>query len=245
METWAGLRPGLHLSLGIWMMIAALTLQNAKAEIICASCPSPVQLRLENSQQDIRTDLTEEPSTLKDIRVELKELEDADHNTGVDGDHKTGVPGDAPLFFQDVSLDRVTTKEDPSGSSRESHSGSVKRGRKPRVMGEDATLRREKRSGPEFVELRESRWAGRTGVEAGAPGNRGSLLDGQKQGMSDFRWSRDEEKGNTRQDDPKITSSTFALTGDSAHNHAVVYWSGQNSSVSNHASVLCPALFRD
>lgn len=225
-------------------MIAALTLQNAKAEIICASCSSPVQLHLENSQLGIRTDLTEEASTLKDIRGELKELEDTDHNTGVDGDHKTGVSGDAPLFFQDVSLDRVTTKEDPSGSSRESHSGSVRRGRKPE-MDEDATLRREKRSGPEFVELRESRWAGRTGMEAGAPENRGSLLDGQKQGMSDFRWSRDEERGNTRQDDAKITSSTFALTGDSAHNHAVVYWSGQNSSVSNHALVLCPALFRD
>ncbi|XP_062390087.1 VPS10 domain-containing receptor SorCS1-like [Sardina pilchardus] len=36
---------------------------------------------------------------------------------------------------------------------------------------------------------------------------------------------------NSRQDELKLTSSTFALTGDSAHNQAMVHWSGQNSSV--------------
>uniref|UniRef100_A0A8C4HCM6 PKD domain-containing protein n=1 Tax=Dicentrarchus labrax TaxID=13489 RepID=A0A8C4HCM6_DICLA len=96
--------------------------------------------------------------------------------------------------------------------------------------GEDAALRRARRSGPEFAEFSESGWAGRTGMD-GAPEDRGSLLDGHRQGRSEFRWNRDEGRGNNRQDEPKLTSSTFALTGDSAHNHAVVYWSGQNSSV--------------
>uniref|UniRef100_A0A3B4Y444 VPS10 domain-containing receptor SorCS3-like n=1 Tax=Seriola lalandi dorsalis TaxID=1841481 RepID=A0A3B4Y444_SERLL len=212
-------------------MIAALTLQNAKAEITCASCPSPVQLHLEKLQLGMRTDPTEEPSTLKNIRVEFKELGFTDQNTGVDDYHETGFfVEDVPLFPQDVSLDGVTTKEDTPGSSEESHRGSVKKEREPE-MGEDAALRRAKRSGPEFTEFSETRWTGRTGVDGGAPESRGSLLDGQKQGRSDFRWNRDEGKGNTRQDDPKLTSNTFALTGDSAHNHAVVYWSGQNSSV--------------
>uniref|UniRef100_A0A6Q2Y5X8 PKD domain-containing protein n=1 Tax=Esox lucius TaxID=8010 RepID=A0A6Q2Y5X8_ESOLU len=58
----------------------------------------------------------------------------------------------------------------------------------------------------------------------------GPLLDGQRLGRSEFKWTRDEGRGTSR-DDPKLTSTTFALTGDSAHNHAVVYWSGQNSSV--------------
>ncbi|KAK7930696.1 hypothetical protein WMY93_007091 [Mugilogobius chulae] len=85
-------------------------------------------------------------------------------------------------------------------------------------------LRREKRS--DFADLS---WSG--GADFSASEDRGALLDGQKQSRSDFRWNRDDGKGNTRKDEPKLSSSTFALTGDSAHNHAVVYWSGQNSSV--------------
>ncbi|XP_072319342.1 VPS10 domain-containing receptor SorCS3 [Eucyclogobius newberryi] len=85
-------------------------------------------------------------------------------------------------------------------------------------------LRRVKRS--DFADLS---WSG--GPDFSASEDRGTLLDGQKQSRSDFRWNRDEGKGNNRKDEPKLSSSTFALTGDSAHNHAVVYWSGQNSSV--------------
>ncbi|XP_048104276.1 LOW QUALITY PROTEIN: VPS10 domain-containing receptor SorCS1 [Alosa alosa] len=49
---------------------------------------------------------------------------------------------------------------------------------------------------------------------------------------SDSRWRGDERRmANSRQDELKLTSSTFALTGDSAHNQAMVHWSGQNSSV--------------
>ncbi|CAB1441775.1 unnamed protein product [Pleuronectes platessa] len=197
-------------------MIAALTLQNAKAEITCSSCPSPVQLHLEKLQMGMRTDPTEEPSDL-----ELKELGVSGQNTGVDDE-------DVPMFPQHVSLDGVRTKGETPGQSGESHGGRVN-DREPE-LGEDAALRRTRRSGPEFAEFSESRRTGRTGVDAGAPDDRGSLFDGQKQGRSDFGWNRNDGRGNTRQDEPKIASSTFALTGDSAHNHAVVYWSGQNSS---------------
>ncbi|CAG5996263.1 unnamed protein product, partial [Menidia menidia] len=43
---------------------------------------------------------------------------------------------------------------------------------------------------------------------------------------------RARRSASTRPEEPRLSSSTFALAGDSAHNHAVVYWSGRNSSVS-------------
>lgn len=218
----------MHLSLGIWVMIAAHTLQNAKAEISCASCPPPVQLHQEKLQLGIRADPTEELATLKNIRVEFKELGVTDQDTEMDGDREAGISAEgAPQFPQDASLDGVSTQEGAPGSSEESRSNNDKR-----ETAEDSALRRAKRSGHEFAEFSENGWTGGAGVDVGSPDERGSMLDAHKQGRSEFRWNRDEGRGNTRQDEPKLTSSTFALTGDSAHNHAVVYWSGQNSSVS-------------
>ncbi len=232
----------MHLSLGIWLMIAAHTLQNTKAEITCASCPSPVQLHPEELQLGMRIEPTEELGTLKNIRVEFRELGFNDQNTGVHDGHETGVPvEDVPQFPQDVSLDGVHAKEDAPESSEESQRGSDKAWEPEK--GEDAALRRARRSSPEFAEFSESGWNGRPGVNAGAPEDRGSLLEGQRQGRSEYRWNRDDGRGNNRQDEPKLTSSTFALTGDSAHNHAVVYWSGQNSSVSNHDILLFLEIF--
>lgn len=232
METWAGFCPGLHLSLGIWVMIAAHTLQNAKAEITCASCPSPVQLHQEKLQLGIRSDPTEQPAALKNIRAEFKELGVTDQDAEMDGEHEAGIS--AEEVPQDVSLDGVSTQEDTPGSRERSRRNSADQ------EAEDAALRRAKRSGPEFAEFSENAWTGGAGVEAGAPEDRGSMLDAQRQGRSEFRWNRDEGRGNNRPDEPRLTSSTFALTGDSAHNHAVVYWSGQNSSVSS--ALLCISL---
>uniref|UniRef100_A0A8C7KR84 VPS10 domain-containing receptor SorCS1-like n=1 Tax=Oncorhynchus kisutch TaxID=8019 RepID=A0A8C7KR84_ONCKI len=49
---------------------------------------------------------------------------------------------------------------------------------------------------------------------------------------SELRWSNEDRRAaSSRQDELKLTSSTFALTGDSSHNQAMVHWSGQNSSV--------------
>ncbi|KAK5866350.1 hypothetical protein PBY51_020548 [Eleginops maclovinus] len=53
------------------------------------------------------------------------------------------------------------------------------------------------------------------------------------------RWSGEERRGAgaPRHEELKVNSTTFALTGDSSHNQAMVHWSGQNSSVSD---FLCP-----
>uniref|UniRef100_A0AAY4F144 PKD domain-containing protein n=1 Tax=Denticeps clupeoides TaxID=299321 RepID=A0AAY4F144_9TELE len=87
------------------------------------------------------------------------------------------------------------------------------------ARGTDAAAPRAKRSGPERPE------------PSGERRDPGPLLDEQKL-RSGPRWDRADGKvTSSRQEEFKTSSTTFALTGDSAHNHAVVYWSGQNSSV--------------
>lgn len=217
METRAGFCPGLHLSLAIWLMIAACALRNTEAEITCASCPSPLQLRSEELQLGMRPHTVEGPGIIKDIRVEFWELGLPDQNTEVDGGRETS--GSVSQFSQYVSLDGVSANREAPRSGTESQRGSDE------ALGDNDALRRAKRSPAE-----KNGW---TGADAGAQEERGPLLDGHRQGRSEFRWNRDEGRGNSRQDEPRLSGSTFALTGDSAHNHAVVYWSGHNSSVSN------------
>nr|XP_033480739.1 VPS10 domain-containing receptor SorCS1 isoform X3 [Epinephelus lanceolatus] len=61
---------------------------------------------------------------------------------------------------------------------------------------------------------------------------RQSSAPGRRVTRSELRWSGDERRAaGPRQDELKLNSSTFALTGDSSHNQAMVHWSGQNSSV--------------
>lgn len=61
------------------------------------------------------------------------------------------------------------------------------------------------------------------GARRDAPGSRDDPKTRPTRGERSLRWSKDELQ---------LTSSTFALSGDSAHNQAMVHWSGQNSSVS-------------
>lgn len=55
---------------------------------------------------------------------------------------------------------------------------------------------------------------------------------------ADYWRSGDDARGsNPRQSEPHLDTSTFALAGDSAHNQAMVHWSGHNSSVSSSLSI--------
>ncbi|XP_053708942.1 VPS10 domain-containing receptor SorCS3 isoform X2 [Synchiropus splendidus] len=99
-----------------------------------------------------------------------------------------------------------TDREKPGSVEAGGPDGRLGRGSGP--AAEDA-LRRAKRS--DLLELSD---------------DRGALLDGNRQGSLEHAWNREE-----RPDEAKLSSSTIALSGDSAHNHAVVHWSGANSSV--------------
>lgn len=70
------------------------------------------------------------------------------------------------------------------------------------------------------------------------PGEGMSSVAARRATRSELRWGGEERRAAApRQEELKLNSSTFALTGDSSHNQAMVHWSGQNSSVSDS---LCP-----
>lgn len=69
-------------------------------------------------------------------------------------------------------------------------------------------------------------------TQSQTPGEGNESAAGRRVTRSDLRWSGEERSG-PGQEELKLNSSTFALTGDSSHNQAMVHWSGQNSSVSN------------
>ncbi|XP_069573879.1 VPS10 domain-containing receptor SorCS1-like isoform X2 [Brachyistius frenatus] len=64
------------------------------------------------------------------------------------------------------------------------------------------------------------------------PGDGAGSAAARRVTRSELRWNGEERRAaGPRQEELKLNSSTFALTGDSSHNQAMVHWSGQNSSV--------------
>lgn len=58
-------------------------------------------------------------------------------------------------------------------------------------------------------------------------------VQGVSNSRVEYRRAGEEARGSSpRQSEPHLDTSTFALSGDSAHNQAMVHWSGHNSSVS-------------
>lgn len=247
METGTGLFHVFNLILYIWFIIFANIVITTRADISCMSCPSPVRVTRKDVHLDERTVLAGagNPPTHSgpESRVFSK-------NTGVFTEQPGSGLLDVAKFEKDLQRHGVNGKVSSEASVTASAIKEFDKGKPTisnggfefdKVEKGDATIFRAKRSGPEPFEFTESAWSSEddrmfsdSSTERKIPG---PLLDEQRL-RSEPRWNRDDAKvSNSKQDEPKLTSSTFALTGDSAHNHAVVYWSGQNSSVSHTISL--------
>ncbi|XP_072512789.1 LOW QUALITY PROTEIN: VPS10 domain-containing receptor SorCS3 [Salminus brasiliensis] len=196
------------LALCAWLGWSALLVAPGGAEVTCGSCPRPARVGSAAGLQQIDQ-------------------------------------GFGPIMMSGKSLDRARADFRPTALVLESAGA---RGRSPKVAGktDEGAQPGDQRAGPTSKRKRSApgpdtaaQLTGSRDPNLGDPEtpseerarSHGLLLDGHRDG-SDGRWSRDDGRvSGSRLDEAKLTSSTFALAGDSAHNHAVVYWTGQNSSV--------------
>ncbi|XP_067297105.1 VPS10 domain-containing receptor SorCS1-like [Pseudorasbora parva] len=227
METALGVFPCAHFTLSTWLILSSVyVFPNVKADISCAPCMSPMQVNYAGDEH-----LRDPPDSGKYPRRDQKKAKlitvlypnigvptgrEADSFPGIAPKlerNDEGINSRAPLGnFTESALDEELFSDEYVESVSELEPG-------------DAALERVKRSVPEFLESARSADA-RSEEQRKTSSLR---VDGQSK-RAEVRWNRDDEH-DSRPDEPKLASSTFALAGDSAHNHAVVYWSGKNSSV--------------
>lgn len=206
-----------HFTLCTWLVCSLHLFAIVRAEVTCVSCPLPVLVKIGDVQNNARTIIptVAGKSLFSLARARLQPVLEGVHELGKD---VSGAPNSREV--------EVAARSRETGSDAKTPAEQATRGQREfeKVGKEDGAFLRRKRSAAQLDEFGASARSGDSAESTDAL----LFVDGQK-----LRRNRDESKVTTsRSEEPRVSSSTFALTRDSAHNHAVVYWTGQNSSVS-------------
>lgn len=145
------------------------------------------------------------------------------------------LPKDLDGVIGKVPPDAVSTVRDKKAPNRSKHFTADSKKSDSSVEGKDATIAssnrtRTKRS-TSFGEYSDR-------SQIGGPGDAFSaekLLEpfGVYRPRTEYRRTGEDAKTGPRQSEPLLVTSTFPLSGDSAHNQAMGHWVGDNSSVSS------------
>lgn len=219
---------GTHLTLYTWLVCSLYLCAIARAEVTCSSCPLPALVKSEDVQNNARTftPAAAGKSLVGFARGRLQPV--------LEGVHELGKGASGAPNSREVEV-AARAPETGSGATTPPEQTTRRQRGFEKVGEEDGASLRRRRSAAQLQELSASARSGDSAESSDAL----LFVDGQK-----LRRNRDEGKVTTsRSEEPKVSSSTFALAGDSAHNHAVVYWTGQNSSVSLMHPFMLPFMY--
>ncbi|KAG7486051.1 VPS10 domain-containing receptor 1-like isoform X2 [Solea senegalensis] len=223
MKTRVTFCPKWHRALWVWLFTMFCVIHAAKAEITCRSCQPGNAWRT----QELLLKFDTSGSSAGQKGGEVFSCGDGAGRAGAAGGEGrrlrcAGGSRDAAPSAAAAPDEAEYTKESwVEGNTRS----------KPRAQGDigESELTKEKVScSSHRCDTRYKRRTRRSsGVRSPKPGEGAGSAAERRVTRSEVRsWS-----GAPRQEELKVNSSTFALTGDSSHNQAMVHWSGQNSSV--------------